>query len=165
MFQRPTPRPGTIKTFLILGIIAIFAFSLFSPIAAARSDSHGAPSSPGPFPLQSSVLSWTLVADKPTGDGTIRGGHIIIIVGATAADIASIPKNVIVKSWVTFGPNGKVIYRNDCPLHFAPGSLTATCTIKANFKGAGEYTFYANYLSDGKLVAQQIVDPKIEPEF
>jgi hypothetical protein len=45
------------------------------------------------------------------------------------------------------------------------GQSFATLTFNAPFKAGGEYIFYANFISGKIIVAQQIVDPKIEPQF
>ncbi len=53
-------------------------------------------------------------------------------------------------------------------LSYAKGQTSASTTFTVPFKTGGDYTFYSTFVSasNGNVnVAQQVVDPKIEPQW
>ncbi len=182
-----------LKVALLVGVAFLLTFSLISlPTVNAKVESintNGSNES-SIYPLQGSLLNWTFVKGSSPS-----ASYFAITVGATGANPFTIPKNVQVSAWITYEPNPstvsrwiRVIYYSQstmmrssnfsqsmtmsstyfnqaCAMHFAAGNTSSTCALTAPFNGGGEYVFYATFKSNGIVLAQQIVDPTIEPEW
>jgi hypothetical protein len=110
------------------------------------------------YPLQSSVETW--IFNKGTN---IQTSSFTIAVGLVGTDPARIPKQIQVIAWITH--NGVQYWETSLSIDMWGNQETATLIYSAPFDGGGEYVFYATFVSGGVVVAQQVVDPKIEPEY
>jgi hypothetical protein len=138
---------------VLLTIVAIFAFLSLSAIPAARAAS---------YPLQSSV-SWNFVQGTNAGNSYF---NMQVTVSGTNA-----PSHVAMNMGLFFIPldanaNWTNVWNHGASLNYNTGVTSQSVSFTIPFKGAGEYLFVANFQNNaGQMVAQSIVDPKIEPEF
>lgn len=110
------------------------------------------------YPLQSSVVQWSVVFGS-----SAQTSYFAMKIQASGTDAAVLPKSVQVTVWMTF--NGSQYWSSSFTLSYILLQTSASYSFHTPFVGAGEYVFYATFTSSGKVVAQQIVDPKIEPEY
>jgi hypothetical protein len=108
------------------------------------------------YPLQSSVVQWTVVFGT-----SAQSSYFEMKVQASGSNAAVIPKTVQVTAWMTY--NGSKYWTNSFALSYLLLQTSASVSFHVPFVAGGEYVFYATFTSSGKVVAQQIVDPKIEP--
>jgi hypothetical protein len=110
------------------------------------------------YPLQSSVVQWSV-----TFGSSAKTSYFGMELQAKGSNLAVLPKSVQVSAWMTY--NGTEYWSNTYTLSYILLQTSASTSFHVPFAGGGEYVFYATFTSSGKVVAQQIVDPKIEPEF
>lgn len=147
-------RISILRMALILSLIlvSIFALGVFSSRAAS------AESTVSNYPMQSS-LQWTFVQGT-----TPANSYFEITVAAFGSNPSLIPSQVYVSFWITY--NGMLYYNHACLLNYNSGQTSASCSFNAPFIGNGDYTFYATFFnSAGHVVAQNITDPRIDPDW
>jgi hypothetical protein len=110
------------------------------------------------YPLQSSVVQWSVQFGS-----SAQSSYFTMKVQASGSNAAVIPKSVQVSAWMTY--NGAKYWSSTFTLRYILLQTSASTSFHVPFVSGGEYVFYATFTSSGKVVAQQIVDPKIEPEF
>jgi hypothetical protein len=110
------------------------------------------------YPLQSSVVQWAVVFGS-----SAQNSYFTMEVQASGTGAAVIPKSVQVNAWMTY--NGTEYWKTSFTLNYILLQKSASESFHVPFVSGGEYVFYATFTSSGKVVAQQIVDPKIEPEW
>jgi hypothetical protein len=109
------------------------------------------------YPLKSSVVQWSVnFGSSPSTS------HFTLTVQASGSS-APILKSVQVSTWMTF--DGAKYWTSSFSLSYLLLQTSASKTFTVPFVNGGEYVFYATFTSNGKVVAQQIVDPKIEPNW
>ncbi len=112
-------------------------------------------------PLQSSVISWNVNWGKSAATS-----YFTIQVNATGNYAQTAPQKVLVNAKMTL--NGTAYWTGSMTLSYAKGQTSASTTFTVPFKTGGDYTFYSTFVSasNGNVnVAQQVVDPKIEPQW
>ena len=110
------------------------------------------------YPMQSGIQYSFIQGTQATNS------YFDMTVSAWASSSSVIPSHVAVNYWVTV--NGTIYYNHGCSLNYNPGQLSNSCSFTVPFKGNGDYWFYATFQDNsGKVVAQAIVDPLIEPEW
>lgn len=140
--------------FLIVGILALIALS---SIVAQQQSASAVTNANG-------NLNWKLI------NGTSPTNPSVFQVSITPPKLDGqnkLPPSDLVVSF-SISVNGNVYYTSHCTFPGAGSLNLGSCNFKAPTDGAGEYLFTANFNTNSgprTLLAQAIVDPRVDPDW
>ena len=161
MQSNPVSLSGNSKSKLSLLLLAIIG--TFFALSIAILPSSSAESLPvtqySQLPLSSS-LTWNFV------QGTNAGNSYFTMEVTVYGN--SPPSHVALTYSLYYMPEGattfKDVQNHGASLNYGNGVTSQSVSFTIPFKGPGTYIYVANFKDNsGKMVAQSIVDPKIEP--
>jgi hypothetical protein len=153
MRQKLIANSSRIRKTALLSALATFGFLFLFALPTARAAS---------LPLQSS-LTWNFV------QGTNAGNSYFNMELTVWGDNA--PNHVALTYSLYYIPTGSNanwtdVQNHGASLNYGNGVTSQSVSFTIPFKGSGEYLFVSTFENNaGQLVAQTIVDPKIEPEY